>query len=275
MKLRYLKNKEMRARYLARLRKKLWAGARKDSPTMPIFVAGWQRSGTTMLMNVFQLHPDVEVYNESHNSKVFLDYRVRDLSILKKTLQRCRFPFACYKIICDSHILQKFIDAFPEAKIIWVYRDVKDNAESHLRKFPHATRAIRLVSHDQPGGGWFAEGVTPNIAKQLRELPLKSLTEFDYACLAWWVRNSLFFELGLERISNVRVMQYEELVKDPRSAMSNLFNWAGTEWSERAFRFVHARSVGKKDLPKLHPEVEVLCDELKERLDKASVMYWH
>ena len=276
MRLRYLKNAEMRARYLAKLRKKLWnIHQNNKKKTTPIFVAGWQRSGTTMFMNVFHLHPDIKVYDEAHNSKVFFDYRVRNLQIVEKTLQESRFPFACYKIICDSHILASFIEAFPDAKIIWMYRDGADNADSLIKKFPHATQAIRLVAQGKPGGGWFAEGVSLAVAEKIREIPLNDLSEFDFACLAWWARNSLYFELGLDCIPNVRALQYEELAQEPRLVMNKLFDWLGLRWSENAFRFIHTRSVGKKDLPKLHPEVEVLCNELKERLDKASMMNWH
>ncbi|MDH5571578.1 MAG: sulfotransferase [Gammaproteobacteria bacterium] len=265
----------MRARYLAKLKKKLWSISGRHNKTMPLFVAGLQRSGTTMLMNVFHLHPEIDVYDESHDSKVFKDFRVKNLQILDDTIKQSHFPFACYKVICDSHILNSFIESFPHAKIIWVYRDAADNAESRLRKFPQGTRAIRLVAQNKPGGGWFADGISPNVAKIVREVTSNDLTDFDFACLHWWARNSLFFELGLDRISNVRVLQYEELAQEPRTVMNKLFSWLDLQWSESAFRFVHAKSVAKPDLPELHPKIEVLCDELKERLDREYAKDWY
>ena len=272
--LRNLKSKEVRARYASILIKKFLASFKKHNESKPLFIAGWQRSGTTMLMNVFHLHPSIDVYDEKYDSKVFSDFRVRNLQTLEASLQQSRFPFACYKIICDSHILHSFIEIFPDANIIWLYRDAKDNAASLLKKFPHATRAIRLVAEDQPGGGWFAEGVSLAIAQKIRDLPLKDLSELDFACLAWWVRNSLYFEQGLDCVPNVRVLQYEKLVQQPRIVMNKLFEWFGLRWSEKSFRFIHARSVAKPNLPGLHPKIEVLCNELKERFDSEYIKDW-
>jgi len=275
MKAKDLKNAEMRARYVARLLKGV-KGTYKPAlkQTTPLFVAGWQRSGTTMLMNIFHLHPDIEVYNEAYNSKVFTDFRIRNIEILTNTVKQSRFPVACYKIICDSHILDTFVEAFPEAKLIWMYRSAADNAESHIRKFPHATRAIKLVAQNQPGGGWFAEGVGSEIAKRVRDIAKKDLTEFDYACLAWWVRNSLYFDLGLEKASSVRVLQYEQLVKNPREIMKNVFDWVGLSWNEKVFKYVHSGSVGKPNLPSIDPEVAELCNGLKEKLDQELIKDW-
>lgn len=270
-----LKSAEGRARYLSRIKKNIIGfGTKGYENTIPFFVAGWQRSGTTMLMNVFHLHPQVEVYNEAHNSMVFQGFRIKNLKVLEKSIIKSPFPFTCYKIICDSHILRSFIDAFPTGKFVWMYRDAADNAESLLRKFSHATRAVRLVSLNQPGGGWFAEGVSPKIAIKLREFASRELTEFDYACLAWWARNSLFFELGLDKTATVRVLQYEKLVQEPEIVMKKLFTWLGVEWNENAFQFVNSRSVGKPNLPKIDIEVESLCDELKSRLDHELVNDW-
>jgi len=41
-----------------------------------------------MVMNVFHLYSDIEVYDEAHNSKVLFDCRVRNLQMTEKTLQK-------------------------------------------------------------------------------------------------------------------------------------------------------------------------------------------
>ena len=90
------------------------------------------------------------------------------------------------------------------------------------------------------------------------------------------MRNSLFFELGLENNKNrVRLIQYEELVQNPRTVMNELFNWFEVDWNESAFRYVHSRSVGKPNLPKLNPEVDALCHELHGKLDQVFTHHWH
>ena len=278
MELKNLKDAEKRVIYVARIRKKLFERFRgRSKNTNPLFIAGWQRSGTTMMMNIFHHHPDIEVFDESQNSEVFCDFRVRNVEIIKKTLQKSCFPFACYKVICDSHIIKSFIDNFSDAKIIWMYRNATDNAESNIKKFPNAaTQAIRRVSQgEEPRGCWFTEGVTSNITTKLKEVTSSEyLTEFDFACLAWWGRNSLFFELGLEQIPNVRLLEYEKLVQEPKEVMEKLFCWSGPQWDEKIIRFVHDRSVKKKDLPNLNRKVERLCEDLKDKLRREFIKSW-
>jgi hypothetical protein len=97
------------------------------------------------LMNVFYLHPDTDVVDEARRSPVYIDFRVRSIATSKDSIDKSTKRFACYKIICDRHILLSFLEAFPSAKVIWSYRGATDNANSALKRWPHATRAIRLV----------------------------------------------------------------------------------------------------------------------------------
>jgi sulfotransferase family protein len=274
MKLSSIRSAEKRAKLMAQLSKKAWSLLESPADTQPVFIVGPQRSGTTMLMDVFHLHPDTDVFDEARRSPVYLDFRVRSIATLKDSIDRSTKRFACYKIICDSHILPIFLEALPSAKVIWSYRGVTDNANSALKKFPHATRAIRLVCDGKPGGGWFAEGVSAEVAAVLRALPLTELSELDYACLAWWARNHLFFELGVEKLAQVRLLRYESLVQEPVDVLRRLFEWVGLSWSNPVCRFIHSRSVRQTDLSRLHPAVASLCGDLEQRLDAVNAAQW-
>ena len=126
----------------------------------------------------------------------------------------------------------------------------------------------------EPGGGWFAEGVSEPVARTLRGLDRERFSDFDYACLAWWVRNQLFFELGLDNDADVRLLRYETLVADPQPTMRQLCAWLGMEWSRPSLRFVHARSLRRPDLPALDPQVASLCSDLLQRLDEVHARQW-
>jgi hypothetical protein len=274
MKIAKIKSAEHRAKLVSRLRKKFSSLFEPSTETRPIFIAGQQRSGTTMLMNVFHLHPDTAVFDESRESPVFLDFRIRSMEILERSVRDSKKPFACYKIISDSHILPSFIEAFPTARVIWSYRGAADNAASALKKFPHATRAIRLVCEGKPGGGWFAEGVSLPVAEQLRSLPLAELSEFDYACLVWWARNQLLFELEVDGHPAVRLLRYETLAPQPVPVLRALFEWLGVRWLDPVCRFVHSRSIRKANLPAMHPAVATLCNALERQLDELNAAQW-
>jgi hypothetical protein len=274
MNLRDVQSPEWRARAVARVSKKMLGFARGSTTKSPVFVVGLQRSGTTMLMNIFHLHPDTEVFDEARDSKTFLDFRIRDLATLRQVIDDSHYRFPCFKIIADSHILPSIMDGLTNPIVLWMYREPGQNAASRLQKFPQGTAAIRAVCDGRPGGGWFAEGVSESVAGTLRNLDRARFTDFDYACLVWWVRNKLYFDLALDSDSRVRLLRYETLVGQPQPTMSAIFEWLGMPSSKQSMRFVHSRSMKKPNLPPVDPQIASLCNELLQRLDAAHARQW-
>jgi hypothetical protein len=274
MKLGNVRSPEWRARARARVRKKLLGFTRVTPERTPVFVVGLQRSGTTMLMDIFHLHPETEVFDEARDSRSFVDYRLRDPKTVRQIIDDSRYRFPCFKIIADSHILPSILDGLPNPKVLWMYREPGPNAASRLAKFPNGTVSIRAVCENRPSSGWFAEGVTPSMARTLRGLERSRLTDFDYACLVWWVRNQLYFEMDLGSDPRVRLLRYETLVARPEPTMRALCDWTGMGWSRMSLRFVHARSMKKNNLPRLDPQVESLCRDTLARLDAAQGAQW-
>lgn len=230
--------------------------------TTPVFVLGIQRSGTTMLMFAFHLHPEIAVYDESHESKAFLDFQLRSMETTEKLIHTSPFPVACFKPLADSHRATQLLQRFPMARCIWALREYHDVANSFLRKFPHATRAIRLVCSGQEGGGWFQEGVSEETEQILRNLPWQNFSDYDFACLVWWARNRLFFEQKLDKENRVLLLPYEKLVTTPEESLQAVTNFIGIPFSPQMTRYIHARSISRYSPPEINRSVEKLCDEL-------------
>jgi hypothetical protein len=230
--------------------------------TMPVFILGIQRSGTTMLMFAFHLHPEIAVYDESRKSKAFLDFQLRGMETTEKLIKTSHFPVACFKPLADSHRATQLLQRFPSARFIWALREYSDVANSFLKKFPHATRAIRLVCSGQEGGGWFQEGVSEETGRILHNLPWQNFSDYDFACLVWWTRNRLFFEQDLDKEKRVLLLRYEKLVTAPRESLPEVTKFIGVPFCRQMTRYIHARSVSRHSPPKLNPSVQKLCDEL-------------
>lgn len=274
MNLADVQSPEWRARATARVNKKLLGFTRVAPHKSPVLIAGLQRSGTTMLMNIFHLHPDAEVFDEARDSRTFLNFRIRSLDTVSQVIEDSHFGFPCFKIIADSHVLPRIMRGLPDAKVLWMYREPGANAASRLKKFSHATAAIRTVCEGKPGGGWFAEGVSGPVLRKLQGLERSRFSEFDYACLVWWVRNQLYFDLGLANEPQARLLRYETLVMDPQVTMRALYSWLDMPWSSPSMRFVHARSMHRPNLPPVDPQVAMLCNELLQRLDELHDRQW-
>src|SRR4051812_21214318 len=161
MNLANVRSPEWRARAVARVGKKLLGFTRLTPERTPVFIVGLQRSGTTMLMDVFHLHPETEVFDEARDSRSFFDFRLRDPHTMRQIIDDSRYRFPCFKIIADSHILPSILDGLRNPKVLWMYREPGPNAASRLAKFPNGTMSIRAVCENRPCSGWFAEGVTP------------------------------------------------------------------------------------------------------------------
>lgn len=235
----------------------------------PVFVLGKQRSGTSMLMFVFHRHPQVLVFDEHKNNRAFQDFRLRSTESVEQIVDDSHFPVVCFKPISDSHLIADLHSAFPDGHSIWIYRDYRDAANSSLRKFDNATRAIRLVCTGQPGGGWFQEGVSESAAAVLRSIYRPDLSEFDLACLAWWARNQIILESGLTNAQNVTLVKYEALVTAPPRMLAWLCNRTGIEYRERIGKIISARSIGRHEAPPMDARVRELCDAALTALDEA------
>jgi len=274
MKLDDVQSPEWRARAVSRINKKLLGFVQGRAKKTPVLVAGLQRSGTTMLTNIFHLHPDSEVFDEASDSKTFLDFRIRSLEVVRQSVAASHYRFPCFKILADSHVLPLIMRGIPDSRVVWMYREYGANAASRLKKFPHATAAIRSVCEGRPGGGWFAEGVSESARCTLQCLDRSAFTDFDYACLVWWARNQLYLDLNLAGEPYVRLLRYETLVVAPTATMHALFDWIGMSWSAPSMRFVHRHSLHEQKLPAIDAQVDLLCRDLLRRLDEAHDRQW-
>jgi hypothetical protein len=221
-------------------------------------------------MTVFHLHPAVAVFDEAAESAVFDDYRIRDEVALRTSLRSQAFPVAVYKVISDSHLISDLLAAFPDARVLWMYRSPQENAASQLKKFAEPVRAIRLVHAGEPGGGWLAEGASDESLDILRRIDASGLSDQDWACLNWWLRNRSYLEQGLDHDDRVRLLRYETLAADPVEVLGRVTDWLDLPRDEGAVRFVHTRSVRKSELPPLQRDVARLCESLLEVLDEKQ-----
>lgn len=264
-----LRNPQRRAVYISRLRKLISSRFRQQrDDTVPVFVLGLQRSGTNMIMDVLHLRDDTEVFSESRENAAFDGYLLRDLQLIEGLIARSWAPFMCFKPISDSHRAEELIERFPYGRFIWIYRQYQDVANSRLRLFSDANRAIRLICRGESGAGWFDRGVSPATRKVLRSMEVDRLSEFDLACLTWWARNNIFVENALWRHRNVCAVRYEKLASDPGAGFAELFEFLDMKPSKNALRFVRKSSIGRHPAPVLDRQVDELCQQLLDQLNR-------
>jgi len=241
---------------------------------VPVYVVGLQRSGTSMLMRALDASPAVRVYGEG-NAEAMEQFRIRPLPVVRELIERSGQGFVVLKPLCDSHRVGELLDTMgtpSPGRAVWVYRGVDGRVRSSVELF--GANNLKVLTEIAAGGGrgrWQAGGLSPESLDLIASFDWDSMTRESASALFWYVRNSLLFELGLDRRGDVTVFSYDALVRDPERTMRGLCGFLGLEYDGGLIAHIVPRPAGspRPSVP-IDPRVRELCDELTVRLDRAA-----
>jgi hypothetical protein len=237
-----------------------------------VFLVGLQRSGTNMIVRGLERSPEFAVYNENHRA-AFDRFQLRPDPAVRQLVERSRHPYVLLKPLCDSdriaHLLDNLGTRAPR-RALWVYRSVDGRVRSAVSKFGDSN--LQVLRQVAAGGGqhrWQARGLSPGSLERLRRLDWARLSPESAAAMFWYVRNRLFFELGLERRPDVLLVSYDAMVRDPEAEMRRITAFLDFPYDPRLIAHIAPRaSAGAAPLD-LDPQVRTWCDELTTALDAA------
>lgn len=245
----------------------------RDGGKALVLVVGCQRSGTTLMLELFTADlrtvtfPEQSALSSSAEGRL----RLKPLPEVKHRLEAIRAPLVVLKPLVESQHVPTLLDGLDNAYAIWMYRRPESVAASDLSYFgrENGERNLRLLlSNDPPN--WRGEVAPEATRTVVSALYRPGMEPNDAAALFWWARTSLFFDLGLDDRPDVRLCSYEGLVADPEPTMRTLYDFVAVTYPERDItERVHRRSASRGDDFPLNPEVRRLCDELWERLERA------
>lgn len=228
-----------------------------------LFVAGMQRSGTNMLMDVLERSLHTRVFHES-DPRAFHDYEQRDASALRALVDKGNASVTIFKALLESDRVPHLLQSFAPAKAIWAVRDYRDVINSAQRSFPHLKRTIRRVV-TEPGDYWQSRGMLPDILATVKDHYDENLSIEESVALFWYARNRLYFDLGMNADQRVLLVRYEDLVTDPHQQFSSIFSFIGLPFSDWVTSKVHARSIARHQQPQLRDSIADLCETLYQR----------
>jgi len=179
-------------------------------PTLPVFVVGCQRSGTTMLQ--FALSQFPQVYNYGENDRpAFCDYRLARPEVIHRLIQKSRAHVLVFKPLCDSQYADNLLDEF-SGRGLWIYRDYDDVINSSLRKFTQQKVVVeKLATGRWYGLGWNCERLSQHAVRTVERFYTPEMSRADACALMWYLRNLLFFERRLDVDGRVLLVKYEDL----------------------------------------------------------------
>ncbi len=256
-------------------RKKLYQKTlkRPENPTIA-FVIGCQRSGTSLMLDIFNNDMDVKVYPErSILSSQDEDRKIRlnPLPTVKVELDKDTTPLIVMKPLVETQRSPELLDYFAGSKALWMYRHYKDVARSNLKRFgqDRGVRNLRPIVEREPNN-WRSEYVPEPIRDIVVEHFHEDMPLIDAAALFWYVRNSYYFEFGYDQNPDVMIFRYNHFVTQPAKMVPNIYKFLGQKYpGDKVVSIVHPSSVGKGQAVEISPAIESLCIEMLERLDNV------
>jgi hypothetical protein len=224
-----------------------------------------------MLTRGLDRAPEFEVHSENDRA-AFDRFLLRSDQTVARIIARSRHRFVLFKPLCDSHRVDQLLDGVPSrtpGRAIWVYRDVDGRARSALSKFGRNNLLVLAdIAAGRGAGMWQAQRVPAASMAEISSFDYRSMTPETAAALFWWVRNSLYFELGLDRRADVMLASYEDLLTDPRAGMQAICSFLGFPYRPELVAHIAPRTATRARLD-LDPRVRQLCEQLQERMDTA------
>jgi hypothetical protein len=256
---------------LTRIRREVWRHGKslrqRLSPhpvVQNVFVAGMQRSGTNLLMDVLDASAETQVFHET-DPRAFEQYEMRDLAVIQQLVKACPAPVFVIKALCELDRIRSLMETFTPAKTLWVVRDWRDSVNSAIKSFPNFVPQWGRLANGY-AKDWRGRGMSPATRELLAAMYRPEASEAEGAAIMWFYRNALFFEQQLAADSRVRVVFYEDLVQQPMREVASVYEFLGLEgFNEQVARRIHAHSVKHRSPPGISPGVASLCDELLAR----------
>lgn len=235
------------------------------TPQLHVLVAGMQRSGTNMLMDVLERSWDTDLYHET-DTRAFDTYEMRPRPVIHELIERSPAPVFVIKALCELDQLKSLLDEFSPTKSVWMVRDYSDAVSSALVSFRNFAAQVGRIAADRNSDGWRGRGMSDETHALVRSLYTPEMNDASAAALIWYFRNQLYFEQNLDRDPRVLLAHYENLVSAPQTEFPRIFDFLGLDYSPFVSRKVFASSIRRRSPPPIAEPVRALCEKLTMRL---------
>ncbi len=259
-------------RLAALLRRYAWRARHDSRPNaVPVFVVGIQRSGTDMLIMAFKESPETEVHNEAMDTRAFSRWALRSDPTIKSIVESSRHRAVVFKSLLDSHRivhLMTELGTAQQGRSVWIYRSMEGRVRSTLARWPENNhRVLREIAAGEDR--WEARGLPAEHLELVRNLDFDELSRESAAALLWYLRNSLFFNLGLESRPDVALLSYERVLSEPEHHIRLLCDFAGVRFNSRMVGGIAPRPPATQEPLEIDPQIQSLCTSLYERLEES------
>jgi len=241
---------------------------RRSRVTQPVFIMGYGRSGTSMLLNTFERDLRVDVFGEN-DSRVADNYRLV-YDKISPAIEACKTNVLVMKPILNSFDVSSLMNDYRRVKIIWAWRNYQDVVASALKEFgPDVPNYLREIVLEDKGSNWISESLPSDSLEILRELDSTSFTDSDWMALIWWAVNRTVIVHDLYDKERFLLISYEQVVQDVDIYIRNIYDFIGLPYKQPG-SYMHTASVKKGAKIKLSTVVDKMCASLCQELESRG-----
>ncbi len=238
-----------------------------------LFIIGCQRSGTTLMTQIFDKDLLVKAYGEFSELSDLGENKIRlnPLSQVKSEIEKNKVSSIVLKPLVESQNTNNLLNFFENSHCLWMFRHYQDVSSSNLKYFglQNGINNLRSIINRETGN-WRSDNISENTFDLVQKYFSEKMLPHDAAALFWIVRNRLFFELELDKNQRVAMCKYEDLVNMPLKTMENIYTFSGFQFpGKQIVAGVHAKSVNKGKGISLSAPIQDLCEEMLARLSSA------
>lgn len=231
-----------------------------------ILIVGAQRSGTNLLMDVFERSFLTDVYHE-RDKRAFIDYQMRPLRDINILRERSGYEFFVLKGLCEAHKTVELINNLAPAKAIWVIRDFNDVVNSMDISFKETKSIIKEIAKDKTAGGWRTGNISDATYNIVNSLVHDKLSNKSASALQWYIRNIIYFEKELFKRNDIKVLNYNCLVVNPKDVLNHVFQFTGVSSNILMNNMINVESIRKNKTPEIDDDIRQLCSTLWQRFN--------
>ena len=266
-----------RARLASARQRQEWRRTHPIAPgsTTPILLVGLQRSGTNMVARALEANPEFEVRNENDGA-AFDRFRLRPIPQVHELIGRSRQRFLVLKPLIDSHRVDELLDGLggtSPGRALWTYRRVDGRVRSALSKFGDQNLlVVRAIAEGRGADLWQAQRLSADSRKLIEALDPAGLSMETAAAVIWYIRNVLYFELGLESRDDCLLVSYDRMLDDAEGEVRRICGFLDTELQPAMIEGIARRGAGAPEELALDPAVRKMCSDLERRLEATRLV---
>lgn len=259
------------SRFLQFLRER----SRVLSPKRPVqnqlvlWIIACNRAGKTTALNLLEKYPGSFIYKEG-SALAYHNYRIKPPAEIARLIANTRGDLVIFELANDLQFADSFLNLAPNSKALWIFRNYRDVARDAVTKWGPAQKdmiiGIGQGVYKHPGQQAIAEQMSPETLALVRDFSSDELSPEDGAALLWYMRNQLYFQLGLDKDPRVLLVKYEDLAAKPCEQGRRIFDFIDRTFETAYASGIVASHLGKATTPRLNPEINAICDRLMQRL---------